>query len=275
MSAGHRVAFPVRLARCAAAAGACLVLGLGAAACSPTPATTSGPVGTASLSVPASGTPVVDATSPVDGILTDIDSEGLTQVTAFTIRTNDGQSITFKIGTLENGAEFPPGHLAEHLATSSPVRVYFRAEGPDLVVYRLEDAPGELKLASPVRMFAPRRPLLAQRSLQRMNRWMGRRACSLMANRAQDRCPARAACETWAPTAGVHAQRAAAPALPPGSAAGDVRDGRLELGVADDPLERALHDPVASDREDPRLGHEAPLLLASTVWSWPLASRTG
>ena len=49
--------------------------------------------------------------------------------------------MTFKIGTLENGAEFPPGHLAEHLATSSPVRVYFRAEGPDLVVYRLEDAP--------------------------------------------------------------------------------------------------------------------------------------
>ncbi len=125
----------------AAAAGACLALALGLVACSPTPASTPGEVGTASLSVPASGTPAVDATSPVDGILTDIDSEGLTKVTAFTIRTNDGQSITFKIGTLENGAEFPPGHLAEHLATSSPVRVYFRAEGPDLVVYRLEDAP--------------------------------------------------------------------------------------------------------------------------------------
>ncbi len=141
MSAGPRVAIPARLAPRAAVAGACLVLALAAAACSPTPSTTPGPVGTASLSVPASGTPVVDATSPIDGILTDIDSEGLTQVTAFTIRTQDGQSITFKIGTLENGAQFPPGHLAEHLATSSPVRVYFRAEGPDLVVYRLEDAP--------------------------------------------------------------------------------------------------------------------------------------
>jgi len=118
-----------------------LALALSLAACSPTPSTTPGPVGTASLSVPASGTPVVDATSPIDGVLTDIDSEGLTQVTAFTIRTSDGRSITFKIGTLENGAQFPPGHLAEHLATSSPVRVYFRAEGPDLVVYRLEDAP--------------------------------------------------------------------------------------------------------------------------------------
>jgi hypothetical protein len=141
VSAGRRAALRVRLARRGTAAGACLALAVVAAACSPTPSTTPGPVGTASLSVPASGTPVVDATSPIDGVLTDIDSEGLTQVTGFTIRANDGRSITFKIGTLENGAEFPPGHLAEHLATSSPVRVYFRAEGPDLVVYRLEDAP--------------------------------------------------------------------------------------------------------------------------------------
>ncbi len=111
------------------------------AACSASPVTTPGPIATSSLSVPASGTPGAEPTSPVDGILTDIDSEGLTKVTGFTLRTSDGQSITFKIGTLENGADFPPGHLAEHLATSSPVRVSFRVEGPDLVVYRLEDAP--------------------------------------------------------------------------------------------------------------------------------------
>ena len=110
------------------------------AACN-TSTTTPGPIGTSSLSVPASGTPGAEPVSPVDGILTDIDSEGLTKVTGFTLRTNDGQSITFRIGTLENGADFPPGHLAEHLATSSPVRVYFRADAPDLVVYRLEDAP--------------------------------------------------------------------------------------------------------------------------------------
>ena len=111
------------------------------AACSASPTTTPGPIATSSLSVPASGTPGAELTSPVDGILTDIDSEGLTKVTGFTLRTSDGRSITFKIGTLENGADFPPGHLAEHLATSSPVRVSFRVEGPDLVVYRLEDAP--------------------------------------------------------------------------------------------------------------------------------------
>ena len=62
-------------------------------------------------------------------------------MTAFTLRTNSGQQVTFRIGTLENGDLFPPGHLAEHLATSSPVRVFFRQDGADLVAYRLEDAP--------------------------------------------------------------------------------------------------------------------------------------
>ena len=108
----------------------------------PTPSATPDPVGTASHQrARERDAGSSDATSPIDGVLTAHRLEGLTQVTAFTLRTNDGQEITFKIGTLENGDQFPPGHLAEHLATSSPVRVYFRAEGPDLVVYRLEDAP--------------------------------------------------------------------------------------------------------------------------------------
>ncbi len=44
------------------------------------------------------------------------------------------------IGTLENGDEFPPGHLAEHLAAAAPILVYFRVQDGKLVVYRLEDA---------------------------------------------------------------------------------------------------------------------------------------
>jgi hypothetical protein len=119
-----------------------LVLAASVAACATGPSTTPGSIESASLSVPASGTPGAETpASPVDGILTDIDSEGLTRVTAFTLRTNAGQQFTFKIGTLENGDQFPPGHLAEHLATSSPVRVFFRQDGADLVAYRLEDAP--------------------------------------------------------------------------------------------------------------------------------------
>jgi hypothetical protein len=112
------------------------------AGCAASPSPTPGPVETASIIDPASATPGAGVpASPVDGVLTHIDAQGLTDVTGFTLRTNDGTELPFRIGVLENGAEFPPGHLAEHLATSSPVRVFFRDAGGVLVVYRLEDAP--------------------------------------------------------------------------------------------------------------------------------------
>jgi hypothetical protein len=79
--------------------------------------------------------------SPVTGLLTKLDSEGLTKVRGFTLRTDDGTETAFMIGVLENGAQFPPGHLAEHMAMSSPVRVFFRDDGGTHVVYRIEDAP--------------------------------------------------------------------------------------------------------------------------------------
>jgi hypothetical protein len=105
-----------------------LVLGLGVAGCGPGPATAGPDV--------SAGAPA----SPVTGVLVKIDSQGLTKVRGFTLRTDAGAEIPFTIGTLENGAEFPPGHLAEHMSTSSPVRVFFRDAGGTLVVYRIEDA---------------------------------------------------------------------------------------------------------------------------------------
>ena len=51
-----------------------------------------------------------------------------------------GASVEFEIGDLENGAEFPPGHLVEHQATAQPVRVWYRTEGDAKVAVRLEDA---------------------------------------------------------------------------------------------------------------------------------------
>ncbi len=86
------------------------------------------------------GSPAV-LTSPVEGVPIDIEAEGFTQVTAFTIRTDDGQSLRFVLGPLENATQFPPTHLAEHLAGSTRIVVYFRREGNDEVAYRLEDAP--------------------------------------------------------------------------------------------------------------------------------------
>ena len=76
----------------------------------------------------------------VAGIVSSIESEGLTNVRGFTLLTHDGSELEFAIGTLENGAEFPPGHLAEHQALASPIRVWYRTEGGSLVAFRLEDA---------------------------------------------------------------------------------------------------------------------------------------
>lgn len=79
-------------------------------------------------------------TSPVVGVVTHVDATGLASVKGFTLRTAGGTVLDFAIGTLENGAEFPPGHLVEHQATADPVRVSFRVEGSVLVAYRIEDA---------------------------------------------------------------------------------------------------------------------------------------
>jgi hypothetical protein len=74
------------------------------------------------------------------GIVTSVRSSGLTQVQGFTLRTSDGETMEFRLGRLENGAQFPPGHLAEHQATSAPVRVYFRLESGVSVAFWIEDA---------------------------------------------------------------------------------------------------------------------------------------
>jgi hypothetical protein len=79
-------------------------------------------------------------TSPIEGVVTNVASGGLNEVSSFDLRTDDGRTYTFTIGELENAVEFPPGHLREHMATSSPVRVFFEAVGAELVVNRIEDA---------------------------------------------------------------------------------------------------------------------------------------
>lgn len=120
-----------------------VILGLVVAACGgaadtpPVAAFTPPPRSSASATAAASeGVPQ----SPVAGNVTSVDSSGLTQVRGFTLRTVGGEDLTFVIGTLENGDEFPPGHLAEHMAAAAPIYVYFRIENGVLVVYRLEDA---------------------------------------------------------------------------------------------------------------------------------------
>lgn len=76
------------------------------------------------------------------GVVVFVDSVSLTDVRSFTIRTPDGRTVRFAVGRLENGAEFPPGHLGEHMATAVPIVVTYRDEGGEHVAVRLEDAPG-------------------------------------------------------------------------------------------------------------------------------------
>ena len=75
------------------------------------------------------------------GFVVDVKSTSLTQVDSFTIRTQNGQELVFRVGPLElDGGAFPAGHLREHMALSQPVAVAYREEGGERVAYRLVDA---------------------------------------------------------------------------------------------------------------------------------------
>lgn len=94
---------------------------------------------------PGAGTPAPSGApglppSPVEGVVVLVDSTGIDAVSSFTIRSDDGRQWEFRVGVLENPTEFPPSHLAEHRATTVPVRVFFTFDGSELVAHRLEDA---------------------------------------------------------------------------------------------------------------------------------------
>lgn len=96
--------------------------------------------GGAAVLLSGSGAGVTDGPSEV-GVIVGVNSEGLDKVRGFSLRTGDGTTIAFSVGTLENGAAFPPGHLVEHQATAQPVRVWYRTEGGTRTAIRIEDAP--------------------------------------------------------------------------------------------------------------------------------------
>ena len=77
----------------------------------------------------------------VIGVVAGIQSEGLDRVRSFSLRTDSGQVVQFEFGTLQNAAEFPPGHLAEHQATGQRVKVLYLQQGEAKVAVRIDDAP--------------------------------------------------------------------------------------------------------------------------------------
>jgi len=65
-----------------------------------------------------------------------------TDVTDFTLRTNEGQSIVFKVGVLDlAGGGLNAPHLREHLVSGVPITVYYTVENGANVVSRYIDAP--------------------------------------------------------------------------------------------------------------------------------------
>jgi hypothetical protein len=101
--------------------------------------------GGAAFLLSGSGSDLTGGPSPtaraVDGVVVGVHSAGLDRVRGFSLRTADGATLEFAIGTLENGAAFPPGHLVEHQATAQRIRVSYLDRDDGLVAVRLEDAP--------------------------------------------------------------------------------------------------------------------------------------
>ena len=100
--------------------------------------------GGAAILLSETSTPNPDAppgTTAVVGVIVAVDSRGLADVRGFTLRDADGTLQAYDLRDYASGTEFPPGHLAEHQATATPVRVWYREDGGVRLAIRLEDAP--------------------------------------------------------------------------------------------------------------------------------------
>jgi hypothetical protein len=72
---------------------------------------------------PASTPPAASETT--EGVVVGVDATGLTNVTGFTLRADDGAVLEFGLTGLQNGVAFPPGHLAEHQTLGTRIRVWY------------------------------------------------------------------------------------------------------------------------------------------------------
>lgn len=77
--------------------------------------------------------------SPVVGVIVAVDSRGLDDVRAFSLRTGSGAILQFDLREMRDTATFPLGHLAEHQATAEPVRVSFRDDDGVLIATAIND----------------------------------------------------------------------------------------------------------------------------------------
>lgn len=81
-----------------------------------------------------------DETIDAVGVVVAVDGRALDDIEGFTLRIDGGASIEFSLSELENGADFPPAHLAEHQATAAQVRAWYKPDQDENLAIRLEDA---------------------------------------------------------------------------------------------------------------------------------------
>ncbi|MBI3745397.1 MAG: hypothetical protein HY264_02505 [Chloroflexi bacterium] len=135
--------------------GVVLAAACGPAASSAIPATSPVP---GSATAGAGGGPTDAALpprDPIEGVVIHVESTGLDSVTGFTLRAVDGQTYDFVLGRLQNASQFPPGHLAEHAASSEPILVTFEGFGSKIIAVRLEDANPAASRAAPAATGTP------------------------------------------------------------------------------------------------------------------------
>ena len=76
------------------------------------------------------------------GVVVSVDQESLAEVRSFKMRTQTGETLTFRVGNLDLSAGgFPANHLREHMATVTPVVVEYIDEAGEHLAVRLTDAP--------------------------------------------------------------------------------------------------------------------------------------
>jgi hypothetical protein len=71
------------------------------------------------------------------------DGPNASQVERFSLRTNDGQTLAFRVGTLDlAGGGLPAAHLREHLVSGEPITVtYARQDGDNVALHYVDAAP--------------------------------------------------------------------------------------------------------------------------------------
>ena len=79
-----------------------------------------------------------DAPDEVTGVLLDVESEGVGEVTSFTLKEGDDTYEIFIAEDVDYG--FNLGHLSEHLTSGDPVRVPLEVRDGKLYALSIDDA---------------------------------------------------------------------------------------------------------------------------------------